>query len=66
MGDLSDAKKYSERTSLKYEIQDKLDRAYRKAILWAATEMGVNKSLFKEVCPFPLESVINKDFYPEK
>src|SRR5262245_7533678 len=41
-----------ESPSLKYEIKGKLDRAYGKAILWAATEMGVNKSVFKDECPF--------------
>lgn len=55
-----------ESPSLKYEIQEKIDRAYRKAILWAATEMGVNKSIFKDECPFSFETVLNKDFYPEK
>lgn len=55
-----------ESPSLKHEIQEKLNRAYRKAILWAATEMGVNKSIFKDECPFSLEKVLNKDFYPEK
>jgi len=55
-----------ESPSLKYEIQEKLNRAYRKAILWAATEMGVNKSIFEDECPFSLEKVLNKDFYPEK
>lgn len=55
-----------ESPSLKYELQEKLDRAYRKAILWAATEMGVNKSIFKNKCPFSLEKVLNKKFHPEK
>lgn len=53
-----------ESPSLKYEIQDKLNRAYRKATLWAATEMGVNKSIFEDECPFNLENILNKDFYP--
>jgi hypothetical protein len=55
-----------ESPSLKHEIEEKLNRAYRKAILWAATEMGVNKSIFKDECPFSLEKALNKDFYPEK
>jgi len=54
-----------ESPSLKHEIEEKFDRAYRKAILWAATEMGVNKSLFKEECPYTLNKVLNKDFYPK-
>jgi hypothetical protein len=54
-----------ESPSLKHEIDDKLDRSYRKAILWAATEMGVNKSIFQEKCPFSLEETLNKNFYPE-
>jgi vacuolar-type H+-ATPase subunit C/Vma6 len=54
-----------ESPSLNHEINEKLYRAYRKAILWAATEMGVNKSIFKDECPFSLEKILNKDFYPE-
>lgn len=54
-----------ESPSLKYEIQEKLERAYRKAILWAATEMGVNKSMFPKQCPFSTENTLNKDFYPD-
>ena len=54
-----------ERPSLRHEIQDKLDRSYRKAMLWAATEMGVNKSIFQEKCSFSLEETLNKNFYPE-
>lgn len=55
-----------ESPSLKHEIEEKLERAYRKAILLAATEMGVNKSIFQEKCPFSLEKTLNKNFYPEK
>lgn len=55
-----------ESPSLKHEIKEKLERAYRKAILWAATEMGVNKSIFQEKCPFSLEETLNKNFYPGK
>ena len=54
-----------ESPSLKHEIDDKLDRSYRKAILWAATEIGVNKSIFQEKCPFSLEEALNKNFYPK-
>ena len=57
---------FEESPSLKYEIQEKLDRAYRKATLWAATEMGVNKSIFKNKCPFSLENVLNKDYFPDR
>jgi len=57
---------FEESPSLKHEIEEKLERAYRKAILWAATEMGVNKSIFQEKCPFSLEKTLNKNFYPEK
>ena len=54
-----------ESPSLTHESEDKLDRAYRKAILLAATEMGVNKSIFQDKCPFPLEKVLNQNFYPK-
>ena len=56
---------FEESPSLKHEIEEKLERAYRKAILWAATEMGVNKSIFQEKCPFSLEDALNKSFYPK-
>jgi hypothetical protein len=56
---------FEESPSLKHEIEDKLERAYRKAILWAATEIGVNKSIFQNQCPFSLEEVLNKNFYPK-
>lgn len=51
--------------SLKHKIKEKMDRAYRKATLWAATEMGINKSIFKNTCPFSLEKVLNKKFFPK-
>ncbi len=53
-----------ESPSLKYEVQEKLNRAYRKSILWAATEMGVSKSMFDKECPFTLENILNQNFYP--
>lgn len=54
-----------ESPSLKYTLSEKLDRAYRKAILLAATETGVNKSIFKNKLPFSFEQILNKDFYPK-
>jgi hypothetical protein len=53
-----------ESPSLKNELQEKLDRAYRKATLWAATEMGVNKSIFNNKCPYSFDQILNNTFFP--
>jgi hypothetical protein len=51
--------------SLKYELNEKLDRAYVRAIKIASTEMGVSKDLFPKTCPFSLNESLNVDFFPE-
>lgn len=51
--------------SLTHEIENKIERAYRKAILMAATEMGVNKRYFKAKLELPLKKILDKKFYPE-
>lgn len=55
-----------ESPSLKYEIKEKISRSYQKAVRRAATEMGIKESVFKTVCPFSLDEILNPDFLPDK
>ena len=50
--------------SLKYELEDKLERAYRKSLRVAATETGMSKSDFPANCPFSLNEALNTNFFP--
>nr|VFK54785.1 MAG: protein of unknown function DUF29 [Candidatus Kentron sp. TUN]VFK59200.1 MAG: protein of unknown function DUF29 [Candidatus Kentron sp. TUN] len=51
--------------SLKYEIGGKIDTAYEKARLGAENETGIDKENFPEICPFTLEELLTKDFFPK-
>ncbi len=51
--------------SLKYELNQKLERAYKKAVLLAATHTGMSKNAFPESCPFSLEKSLDDEFFPE-
>lgn len=51
--------------SLRHEIMQKLEVAYEKATLNAEDETGIDKSHFPQKCPFSLEEILEKDFFPE-
>jgi len=51
--------------SLKYETGGKIDTAYEKARLGAEDETGIEKENFPEACPFTLEEMLMRDFFPE-
>lgn len=50
--------------SLKHEIEKKIDTAYQKAKLGAEDETGTDRKNFPEICPFTLEEMLEKDFFP--
>lgn len=50
--------------SLKHELSQKLDRAYRSAVLLAATETGLSKEAFPAECPFSIAETLRPDFLP--
>lgn len=52
--------------SLKYELEEKLMRAYKRAVLIAAKETKLSEKRFPKICPFSLEDVLNDDFYPSE
>lgn len=51
--------------SLKHELNQKIERAYKKAVLLAATETGMGKDIFPKVCTFSLEAALNSDYFPD-
>ncbi|OQY57727.1 MAG: hypothetical protein B6245_15555 [Desulfobacteraceae bacterium 4572_88] len=52
--------------SLRYEIEDRLAKAYKKALRTAARETGIRKSSFPETCPFSFEETLDDNFFPEQ
>src|SRR5438067_1791329 len=54
-----------ENPSLKHGIEEILTKAYEHAREAAADETELKISTFKEACPFSLEQVLDKDFWPE-
>ncbi len=54
-----------ESPSLKYELFEKLDHAYEKAVLIAVRETGFPEKIFPESCPFTLEQCFDREFFPE-
>ena len=51
--------------SLSYEIMQKLEVAYEKAKLNAEDETGIDKGHFPQKCPFSIEEIFEKSFFPE-
>ncbi len=51
--------------SLKYQIDDKITEAYGDAIWLAANETSLPESTFPQQCPFGLEQMLDKRYYPE-
>jgi hypothetical protein len=51
--------------SLRHEVEEKIAVAYEKATLGAENETGIEKSRFPETCPFTLDQMLDKNFFPE-
>lgn len=54
-----------ESPSLKHQIEEKFNLAYKRARLDASTEMGIKKNALPEICPFTLEQCLDEEFWPE-
>jgi len=54
-----------ENPSLKAELPQACEKAYRYAVLAAAKETGLSKSAFPPACPWTFEQAMNDDFWPE-
>ena len=53
-----------ESPSLKNELKEKFDHAYRKAIVSAVAETGISESSFPAECEYKLEDCLRDDFFP--
>jgi len=51
--------------SLKHELENKMNRAYEKALVNVERETGLNQNSFPKKCPFSLEEVLKTGFFPE-
>jgi hypothetical protein len=54
-----------ESPSLRYEIDEKPARAYKKAVRLAAVETGMRTDAFPKVCPYSLEEIIGEGCWPD-
>ena len=54
-----------ESPSLKHDIDAKITKAYKKALIKAERETGIKYTSFPQVCPYVLEQILDESFYPE-
>jgi len=54
----------NESPSLRYDIEQKIDSAYEKAKLKAEDETGIDAKIFPKNCPFSLEQIMDRNFFP--
>ncbi|SRR5579883_1870181 len=52
--------------SLKSELEKQVAHTYKKALLIAEKETGLDQKTFKKECPFSLKQILNQHFFPEK
>ena len=51
--------------SLKSQVTDTLEVAYRQAVVDAVTEMILKKTIFPQTCPWTFDEIMDPTFYPE-
>src|SRR5262249_39651531 len=51
--------------SLKYELEKKLESAYKLAVLGAAKETSLEEEDFPQKCPFTLAECLDDTFFPD-
>src|SRR5687767_10109076 len=51
--------------SLKHEINEKLDRAYVRAVKIASIETGISIDIFPKTCCFSTEQCLDDQFFPD-
>jgi len=50
--------------SLKRSLEEAVIKAYPKAVSLAIDETGLSKKTFPQTCPYTIEQLLNKTFYP--
>ncbi len=56
---------FADSPSLRYDLEEKIDRAYSKAVLLAEEETGIDKKFFPPSCPFSFAELLKEEFFPE-
>jgi hypothetical protein len=51
--------------SLKSQVTDTLEVAYRQAVVDAVTETILKKTIFPQTCPWTFDEIMDPTFYPE-
>jgi hypothetical protein len=51
--------------SLKYQLDERVNKAYLNALKTAMNETDLPKSTFPSDCPYTLEQLLDETFYPE-
>ena len=54
-----------EMPSLKQKLQNAAIKTYPKAVTFAVDETGLPPSTFPEKCPYTIEQLLDKHFYPQ-
>jgi hypothetical protein len=52
--------------SLRYELEQHIEKAYEKAKLIAEDETGIEKAHFPQRCPYSFEQIVDQEFFPEQ
>ncbi len=55
----------AESPSLKPELEQRIEEAYRRARIEAEKQTGIKKDYFPETCPFSLEQTLDNAFWPD-
>ncbi len=50
---------------LKNSLPEALAKAYPKALCLAVDETGLSKAIFPQTCPYSIEQLLDKTFYPD-
>jgi len=51
--------------SLRGVLEEAISKTYRQAVRLAAIETGLSPDAFPETCPFPLDRLLDTEFFPE-
>jgi len=51
--------------SLRYEVEDKIEKGYERAKLIAEDETGIDKKNFPKKCPFSFDQILDNEFLPD-
>jgi hypothetical protein len=59
------ARLFKETPSLRRFLADELAEAYPESVEWAADETGITDETFPKGCPYSLDELLSRDFWPE-